>query len=104
VRDFHGAAFADAAAEHFTRVFQSREEPEQIEEMVLAAGTHSLVDVLVAAAMAPSKSEARRLLKQGAVQLDGSRVSDTLPSFSLQPGVSLVLRCGKLHFRRLVVR
>ncbi len=65
---------ASEAEEHFTRVFQEREVPEEIEE-----GTESNVtlrDYLVINRLAKSRSEAKRLIEQGAVDVDGMKITD----------------------------
>ena len=60
-----------------------------------------VVDILVDSGMAPSKIEARRLMKAGAVTIDGEKVDDARASIPAGKG-SFVLRCGKLRFRRVV--
>lgn len=104
VLDFHGPRAADEAAAHFSRVFQSREAPEEMEVVTLVAGRHLLVDILTAAGLAPSKTEARRLVKQGAVTLDGEKITEVTAAINSTAGQEHVLRCGKLQFRRLVNR
>ncbi len=111
VADFHGKEAAGRAAEHFARVHQRREIPESIRQMRISVGDRlalhdadpaqlSLADVLVRAGMAPSKSEARRLIKAGAVTIDGEKVTNATKSFAPGSG-PLVLRCGKLQFVQL---
>ena len=65
---------ASEAEEHFTRVFQERKLPEEIKE-----GTESNVtlrDYLVINRLAKSRSEAKRLIEQGAVDVDGKKITD----------------------------
>jgi tyrosyl-tRNA synthetase len=108
VERFHDAASAIAAEEHFDRLFVRREAPEQIEEMELGpyvggAEDGGLVHMprLIADAFEISSSEARRLLKQGGVKLDG----EALPADSLDVAPAeldgKVLQAGKRRFRRL---
>jgi tyrosyl-tRNA synthetase len=100
VEDFHGAAAAERAAEHFARVHQRHENPETIEEVRLALGDGAtFLSALVETGLAPSKSEARRLVKSGAVSADGRKVTDAAEI--LPPG-PFVLRCGKLRFVRVL--
>ncbi len=99
VRDFHGAEAAREAAEHFARVHQRGEVPEDMPQFELKRNRPlpGLVDVLVSAGLAPSKTEARRLVKAGAVSLDGRKITDVtapVPDDLEQ----FVLRCGKLRF------
>ncbi len=104
VRDFHGEDAARQAEAHFSRVHQRREEPEEMPEFRLesGAGVATLADAVVKSGLAPSKTEARRMIKAGAVSVDGNKVTEaTAP---LPAGVSnFVLRCGKLRFVRIRV-
>ena len=96
---FDGDEAADRAAAHFERVHQQRELPQDMPAHVLTGPT-SVVDVIHGAGFARSKSEARRLIQQGAVKLDGERVS----SIDVQIAVAEegVLQVGKRRFLRLV--
>ena len=98
VASLHGEEAADAAEAHFRRVFQERNLPEQIPTWELSEPIN-VVDLIFAAGMAHSKSEARRLVQQGAVRLDGERVSDI--ETTIEPKEA-VLRVGKRRFLRLV--
>ncbi len=92
---FHGDANASKAEEHFKRVFQEREIPDEMPEYELQAG-QTVVDVILAASMAESKSKARSLIDQKGVRLDGKVIErDTLFPY---PGV---LQVGKRHFLRV---
>jgi len=102
VRDFHGLEAARRAGEHFARVHQRREEPEEMPEFRLERGdeTATLADLIVRSGMAPSKTEARRLLKAGAVTVNGNKITDV--AAPIPSGLdSFVLRCGKLRFARV---
>jgi tyrosyl-tRNA synthetase len=109
VARFHDETAASAAEEHFDRLFVRREAPEEIADFDLApyAGDDGVmvhVPVLMADAFGISSSEARRLIKQGGVKLDG----ETLPADTLDlPPSRLadrVLQAGKRRFRRLRAR
>ena len=70
---------ADRAREHFRRVVQRKEQPRKYRRSTCAGGELGgleLYRVLVAADLAPSKSEARRLVEQGAISVDGARAGD----------------------------
>ena len=106
VARYHDETAAAAAEEHFDRLFVRREAPAEIEELDLSpyAGQDGVmvhIPVLMADAFGISSSEARRLLKQGGVKLDG----ETLPADALDisPGEleGKVLQAGKRRFRRL---
>jgi tyrosyl-tRNA synthetase len=60
-----------------------------------------IVKLLTAAGMAPSNSEARRLIQQGGVTLDGEKISD--PSANIEVKNGQVLRAGKLKFARIAI-
>ncbi len=104
VRQFHGPEAAAGAEEHFTRVFQKREMPEEIAEFALSfagAGGEieiSVTDVLVAAGLVKSRGEAKRLLAQGGVEIDNNRITEDRAT--IKPGA--ILRAGKKRFLRLV--
>lgn len=102
VTRFHGAAAAELAQEEFVRVFQKRSMPEEIEGFALEAGRVALVPLLVRAGMAPSNSEARRLIAGGGVKVDGETVSDAALEF--EPRTGMVLQVGKRRFIKLDVQ
>jgi len=99
VARFHSAEAGGEAETAFERVFQRRELPEEISEFVLPRENVPLgvVSLIVQAGLAPSRSEAKRLITQGAVELDGQRV--TQDSWPYHEGS--VLRVGKRRFVRL---
>jgi tyrosyl-tRNA synthetase len=103
VRDFNSQEAADSARQHFSRVFQQREDPEQMPLFTVAASSGSLplADVIVQIDFAPSKSEARRLIKSGGVYLDGDRVEDAALVIDLQAKPEFVLRVGKRKFGKV---
>ena len=67
---------ASQAEEHFTKVFQGREVPEEIPEFRAQPDGISLRELLVQTNLAGSLSEAKRLISQGAVSIDGKKISD----------------------------
>lgn len=104
VSRLRGRAGADGAREHFQRVVQRKEAPSEIptiELRVSEPGGLRLFEVLVAAELAPSRSEARRLVGQGAVSVDGTRATDATDV--LAPGERL-LQVGKRRFVRIRLR
>jgi tyrosyl-tRNA synthetase len=104
VARFHGDDAAARAAEEFQRRFSRREvDPDKFPEVVVGTGGTPvpLVRALQDAQLVASTSEARRLLTQGAVKVDGERVSDF--KAELAPGTHLV-QVGKLRAARLTVR
>jgi tyrosyl-tRNA synthetase len=99
VAQFHSPADGQAAEEAFVRQFVNRELPEEIPEHRLEAPAN-IVDVMVAAALAGSRSEARRLIDGGGVKAGGERV--TSYDFALEPGSGLVVQVGRRKFVRIV--
>ncbi|MGE5776132.1 MAG: tyrosine--tRNA ligase, partial [Chloroflexota bacterium] len=93
---FHGDADATKAEEHSKRVFQEREVPEEMPEYALKNG-ETVLDVILAAKMATSKSEARRLFDQRGVRLDGETIERGDVAFP-HPGV---LQVGKRKFLKV---
>ncbi|MDD5109855.1 MAG: tyrosine--tRNA ligase [Patescibacteria group bacterium] len=71
---YHGKAAAISAEEHFKKVFERKEMPAEIPEVTTLAKT--LLDALVDCKLAESKSEARRLIAQGGVKVNGAVVKD----------------------------
>jgi tyrosyl-tRNA synthetase len=104
VRDFHGEAAANRAKEEFERVFRERSAPAEMPEKKLPAGTRVLFALLTEAGLAGSRSEAERLIKQGAVEVDGQLERDVKRAIALSPGAPVSLRVGKRKFLRLIAR
>jgi tyrosyl-tRNA synthetase len=100
--DFHGAHEAAAAEERFRTVHQRREIPDEVAEVALPAGEPLLLaKVLVAAGLAPSNAEARRLLQQGGVRVDGAVVRDVNATVPALPAGGFLLQAGKRRFARV---
>ena len=104
ITDYHGAAAAEAAREEFNRVFRNREIPEDIEtkKISIASGPLRLAKVLTAVGLAPSNTEAQRLIESGAVHMNDQRITDPKAEISA-PGEYL-FKVGKRRFLRLLVR
>ncbi|HSS74983.1 MAG TPA: tyrosine--tRNA ligase [Gaiellaceae bacterium] len=95
----HGEEAARQAEEHFTRVVREGKAPEEIPEVALPDGDPVHLPGLLAAAFGISTSEARRLIAQGGVSLDGQSVTELdLPRERLEHAV---LQAGKRRFARL---
>ncbi|HKO99746.1 MAG TPA: tyrosine--tRNA ligase [Pyrinomonadaceae bacterium] len=101
VADFHSDVDAQRSEDQFNSLFRNKEVPEDVEEKVLAAGTWNLPHFLVASEMAPSVAEARRLIKQGGVYLDGERVTIANSLTIWKEGMSTTLQVGKRRFLRI---
>ena len=104
VSGFHGPDPARKAAENFQRVFRDRQSPTEVPVEKLPVGpAKKLIALLVELKLAPSKSEAERLIKQGAVELNESRVDDPRADLDLTKPAQFLLRAGKKKFLRIVV-
>jgi tyrosyl-tRNA synthetase len=106
VTRFHGEDAARGAEEHFDRLFVRHEAPEEVEELEIGAylgdGEGPVhMPRLMAGAFSISSSEARRLLEQGGVKLDGEPIPPG--TLDIEPAEldGRVLQAGKRRFRRL---
>jgi tyrosyl-tRNA synthetase len=102
----HGEKEALAAQEHFIKIVQNKELPEEIEETYLPIASYKLVDLLVDLKLAPSKSEARRLIEQGGIKAanDGGElqaIKDVNAEVLVTKGGLLIQR-GKRQFLRIL--
>ena len=99
VRRSHGEEAAARAEDHFTRVVREGEAPEDVAEAVLPdESTVHLPALLVEHLAIPSTSEARRLISQGAVKVNGEVVSDLDLSREALDGA--LVQAGKRRFMR----
>lgn len=104
IAGFHGAEAARKAAENFQRVFRDRQAPVESEVHRISRGpAKRLVALLAELKLAPSKSEAIRLIEQGGVEIDGVRVDDSRKDIDLSKPVEFLLRAGKKKFLRIIV-
>lgn len=94
---YHGQEEAEKAEAEFVRVFQEQGQPDEMDEYTLEKGL-SVLDVLEGAKLVESRSQARRMIQQGAVKLDDQKLDDPHAEF---PGVG-VLQVGKRRFIRII--
>lgn len=97
---YHGPEAARRARGYFTKVFSERTAPEDVEERRLPPGVLKLSDVLVETGLALSKSEARRLIAQRGVKVDG-RAAETDGELTFDGTATHLLQVGKRRFLRL---
>jgi tyrosyl-tRNA synthetase len=103
VTDFHGAADAQAAEAEWRRVHQGRQAPSEMPTHAIAPGAHKAHELLAAHGLAPSKSEAVRLVRQRAVKRDGL-VIEPGQDLEAEPGSSFVLSVGPTRYARFHVQ
>jgi tyrosyl-tRNA synthetase len=105
VARYHGLAAAQHAAQEFAHIFREHGLPEDIEEITLTpqgpAGS-LLPNVIAEAGLAASTSEARRLIKEGAVKLEGEKITDV--HLDLMKNGTFLLQVGKKRFKKVTLK
>ncbi|MCS7246061.1 MAG: tyrosine--tRNA ligase [Thermomicrobium sp.] len=99
VSDLHSPQAAERAREYFHRVHRLREVPEELPEVPVPPRAR-VIDFIVRAGFARSNNEARRLIMQGGVRLDGERLDD--PEAVMELFGPAILQVGKRRFARLL--
>jgi tyrosyl-tRNA synthetase len=102
---YHGEDSAKAAAERFDRIFRMGEIPKDVELITIPPekapeGIAEIEDILVAAGLVRSRSEAKRLILQGAIEVDGRKVENR--SYTIDITKERTLRVGKKRFVRIL--
>jgi tyrosyl-tRNA synthetase len=95
---YHDEDTALNAEQHFNQVVVNKDIPNEIDEYILEENL-LLVDVIADAGLTKSKGEARRLIKQNAVKLDGKTCIDI--NRTLTPGDEIVIKVGKRRFLKV---
>lgn len=95
VRRYHGDVVAMLEKQGFVNVFSKGDIPEEIPEVALKEGIWDIIDLLVEAGLAPSRSEARRLVRQGAVEINGAVVHE-IKEVGVKRGS--IMRVGRRRF------
>ncbi len=101
---YHSEADAVEAQAEFERVFSRREEPTDMPEIAISAddltdGKVQLARLMAKSGMAASNSEARRLIQQGAVSIDGQKITDS--AAEITPTDGSIIRAGKLRYGKI---
>lgn len=100
VGDYHGKEAAEKARMNFESVFSKKELPDDIEEFVCNEEEINIIDLIIYIKFAPSRGEAKRLIAQNAVSLDGKLISDISEKVCLS-GEAKVIKVGKRKFGRI---
>jgi tyrosyl-tRNA synthetase len=104
IAGFQGQEAGRKAAENFQRVFRERQAPDDAPvKKVPVNGSKKLTALLVDLQLIASKSEAERLIKQGGVEIDGTRVDDPRKDIDLSQAGDFLLRVGKKKFVKVIV-
>ena len=98
---YHSHEAAVQAQEEFDNIFINKGIPDDIPEFIVSINEISISDLIVDSGCAPSKAEAKRLIKQGGVTLDGEKISD--PSANIEIKNGQILKVGKRKFVKLVL-
>jgi len=101
VADFWGEKEADKAAEEFERVFKKRELPSEMEEIAVKPAEVLLLDLMVEQNIFPSRGEAKRVIRQGGVYLDGQRIEDIQFKIDMKKESEVFLKVGKKKFYKI---
>lgn len=100
---------AVAAEENFDLLFKKKQIPDEVEEFQISReeakkGSMWIISILVRSGLVSSNGEARRMMKQGAIKLDGVRIDDDSMEIELKEIDGKILQKGKRHFRKIVIR
>jgi len=101
VAHFYDEETADLAEKHFDKVFAQGQLPDDIPEVEISPEPIIASKLVVVTGLAISSSEAKRLIRQGAVNIDGEKVND--PNEQITPTDGMVSQVGKRKFAKLKV-
>jgi tyrosyl-tRNA synthetase len=97
---YHDKKTAEEAQKEFLKVFSKNKEPDNINEMKIGKGEEIwIVELLEKAGFVKSRGEARRLIKNGALKIDGEKMTDFKLNISFEKDT--VIRLGKLRFVKI---
>ena len=99
---------AAGSEENFDLLFKKRQIPDEVEEFQvkredIEGGSIWIVSILVGSGLVSSNGEARRMIKQGAIKLDGRKIDDDSMEIRVEEIDRKILQKGKRHFKRIVV-
>ncbi len=98
---YHNQEAAETAQQEFDNIFINKGLPDEIDEFSIGDKKEiNILDLIILVNFAPSKGEARRLLTQGGVSIDGEKISDVQSSISVKSG--MILKVGKRKFIKLI--
>jgi tyrosyl-tRNA synthetase len=100
VKQYHGSAAAEAAAEKEKAIHSGDELPSDTPTVKLTAGNYGILDLLIAAGAFASKGEARRMIQNSGVKINGDAVTDQNMSIATGNG-EIILQIGKRKFYKI---
>ena len=100
---------AEKSEEVFDRIFKQKKAPDEVEEYILTEndiinGKVQLANVMTASGLTSSKSEARRLINQGAVKVGDKKIKDPTSGLDLEYINNKVIQKGKRYFRKIIIK
>lgn len=98
VARYHNIAAAAKAEEEFEKIFANKGLPEKIEEYIPEKYPTTLIELLSAAQLSPSKKESQRLLEQGGIKIDGEKIAENK---MLDSNKEFILQVGKRKFLKI---
>jgi tyrosyl-tRNA synthetase len=98
ISDFHSADAANQAEEEFNRRFVKKEVPDEIEEKSVSEESIEIIDLIIKTGLAQSKGEAKRLIQQGGVKINGEKILQPQAEIKLSEVDAVILQIGKRHF------
>ncbi len=102
VEQFYDKAAAESAAEQFDKVFAKRQLPDEITEFEVSKESVATKKLLLLCKLVDTGGEAKRMIKQSAVSIDGEKIAD--PNAQITPADGMVVQVGKRRFARLKVK
>lgn len=100
VKMYYDEGSAERTIEAFDKVFIKKENPDDMPAITIGEDTMKLVDILTSSKLAKSNSNARRLIEQGAVDVDGERITDVNLVVNIKHG--MIFKVGKRRFLRIL--
>jgi tyrosyl-tRNA synthetase len=100
VKLYYDEEIAKSAIEEFDRIFIKKEIPDEIEEYKLQEKNIKIVDLLTVTKLTDSKGNARRLVEQGGVSIDGEKVEDI--NYIVDFEKEIILKVGKRKFLKII--
>lgn len=101
IADFHSQDAANEAEEEFVKRFVQKEVPDEIEEKTIAGGSYALAQLLADTGLATSKGEARRLIEQGGVKINGEKATAANAEIAID-GDGVLVQVGKRKFLKIM--
>ncbi|MDD5692969.1 MAG: tyrosine--tRNA ligase [Patescibacteria group bacterium] len=101
VKRYYGEKEADKAQENFEKTFVKKETPDAVDEVAVIDKNWPVADLLHFTKMVSSKSEARRLIDQGGVKVDGAVIGDR--EATIRPQDDMIIQVGKRKFIKIIL-